>query len=70
MHKAEVKGIVKPKVNRVNNGCNWDVAIADAQRLIQELKIEIEGLNDSVRVFIARRDAAEPWPGPDLAASQ
>jgi hypothetical protein len=34
----------------------WEEAISDAERRIQKLR-------NSIRVFAARRDAGEPWPG-------
>jgi hypothetical protein len=41
----------------------WDVAIADAERKIQEAKALVRKLKGSILVFKDRRDSGEPFPG-------
>lgn len=53
---------VKGKVKKVKS-LNWDEAIADAEKIIVQRKVEIDGLKDSIQVFKARREAGVPFPG-------
>jgi len=43
----------------------WDTAIQEALERIDRKKRDIAGLRASVRIFEARRDAGEPWPGKE-----
>jgi hypothetical protein len=56
MHKANVNKQPRHRENKsVENSTGWDSAIQDA-------KMRIKRMRESIRVFQRMRDAGEPWP--------
>lgn len=62
--------IPKPKMTRRKPKPSlWNQAIREAENRIVELKSQISGLRSSIKVFAAKAESGEPWPGEKTSSS-
>jgi hypothetical protein len=61
MSKSNVKKNVTDNDKKM--GSAWDEAIADAETRIQDARIKIAELKNTVRVFREWQQRGERWPG-------
>ncbi len=48
----------------------WDVAISDAEKLLNEAKERVAGLKRSITIFREKRDSGEPFPSEKRERSE